>query len=273
MSTALNASVIKALEILDIFAPDRPDLTAKIVSERLDMTMATAHRFLLTLEHTGYVISTRRGQFEPGQKLEDIGRLAFELNPLPRIARPEVDGLSQALNESVMACRLGRRHPTCVVAANSPRAVHVSAKVGTTLPLLYTAQGKLFMAHMNATERAARFAQEREAEGTDLSGARIDKMEADFATIRTEGYATNLGENEPEIGAIAVPVFGAGSKVVLTISVFGILSQIKSAPHDKVVDMLKSAAGRISQQYTQGDKHSAPSAMPDWSPLVQSRGG
>ncbi|SFR08765.1 transcriptional regulator, IclR family [Poseidonocella sedimentorum] len=239
MSTALNGSLIKALEILDLYGPGRPELTAKQVADSLGMSVATAHRFLLTLEHTGLLISTRRGLFELGQKLEDLGRLAFELSPLPRIARPEVQALSQTLNDSVMACRLGRRGPTCVVAANSRRAVRVSAEVGTVLPLATTAQGKLFLAYMSEADRAARLAQEGEAAA----------HQTDFAAIRAAGHATNFGENEPEIGAIAAPVLTPDNRAVLTVSVFGILSQIAGDRSDGIVTELRATAARIAAAY------------------------
>lgn len=233
MSTHLNGSLLKALEILDLFSPERRELSAGVVAEQLDMSVQTAHRFLLTLEHAGYAVSPRRGQFTLSQKLEELGKLAFEISPLPALARPEVEALSRDLNESVMACRLGRTGPVCIASAPSRRPIRVTVEIGTVLPFGTTAQGKLFLAAMPPDERLARARAERR-----LDAAAIARLEAEAEGIARAGYATNRGENESEIGAIAVPVRGPGGRTELTLSVFGILSRFDDSLNARALTRL-----------------------------------
>lgn len=235
LSTALNSSLIKALHILDLFGPERPELSAKVVSESLDMNVATAHRFLLTLEHAGHLVSPRRGQFTLGQKLEDLGRLASEISPLPQLARPVVEAISRDLDESVMACRMGRFGPLCVASANSSRPIRVSVDVGTTLPLSTTAQGKLFLAAMSGADRSAWISQDPSVPDlTDL----LDQ-------VQKQGFATNFGENEAEIGAVAVPVKSADGRTVLTLSLFGILSAFDGVLVERGKQRLREGAATL----------------------------
>ena len=119
MSTPLNHSVLKGFGILSLFSADRKEISAETVVARLGMSQATAHRFLMTLEHAGALRITRRGRFALGQKIEELGWLAGESGSLSIIVQPEIDLLSSTLNESVMACRLTRFGPTCVAVANS----------------------------------------------------------------------------------------------------------------------------------------------------------
>lgn len=224
MSTALNASLIKALEILDLFSEEQPEITAGMVAQRLAMSPATAHRFLLTLEHTGLLVSPRRGRFTLGQRLEELGKLAFEISPLPSLARPVVETVSRALDESVMACRLGRFGPVCIASANSRRPIRFSVDIGAELPMTTTAQGKLFLAHMPCDDRLAMVRREAATRGFDPVAA-CGVLEQGLKTVRTQGFATNFGENESEIAAVAMPVFDQDQRVILTLSVFGILSR------------------------------------------------
>lgn len=245
MSTQLNGSLLKALEILDLFSLDQRELTAQDVARRLDMPVQTAHRFLLTLEYAGVLVSPRRGRFTLGQKLEDLGKLAFEVSPLPSLARPVVEALSRDLTESVMACRLGRQGAICVASCPSPRPIRVSVDVGTLLPLRTTAQGKLFLAQMTRAERQTRLRQEAARLGVELCPQEVERAEREAAVVADRGYATNLGENESEIGAIAVPVLGPDGRVVLTLSVFGILSGFDKPLRDRAKARLLVGKARL----------------------------
>lgn len=233
MATQLNGSLLKALEILDLFSVEQRELTARDVVDRLDMTVQTAHRFLLTLEYAGVLVSPRRGQFTLGQKLEELGKLAFEVSPLPSLVRPVVEALSRELTESVMACRLGRQGAICMASTPSPRPIRVSVDVGALLPFRTTAQGKLFLAQMPPPERLARLRQEAARRGIALSPEEAERAERDAQEVARQGFATNFGENESEIGAIAVPVVGPDGRVVLTLSVFGILSSFDQPLRDR----------------------------------------
>lgn len=245
MSTQLNGSLLKALEILDLFSTEQPVLSAGIVADRLGMPVQTAHRFLLTLDHAGLVVSPQRGRFTLGQKLEELGKLAFEISPMPSLARPVVEGLSRELNESVMACRMGRQGVTCIASAASRRPIRVSVEVGTVLPLRLTAQGKLFLAEMSAPERLVRARDEARRLGLTLDAAAIAAMERAAADIRAGGVATNAGENESEIGAVAVPVRDGEGRVVLTLSVFGILSRFDETLQTRAEARLRAGAAQI----------------------------
>ncbi|GHE03259.1 hypothetical protein U879_19505 [Defluviimonas sp. 20V17] len=248
MATQLNRSLLKALEILDLFSVEQRALTARDVVDRLDMTVQTAHRFLLTLEYAGVLVSPRRGQFTLGQKLEELGKLAFEVSPLPSLARPVVEALSRELTESVMACRLGRQGAVCIASTPSPRPIRVSVDVGTSLPFRTTAQGKLFLAQMAPAERQARLRQEAARRGADLSAEDAESAEREAQEVARKGFATNFGENESEIGAIAVPVAGPDGRMVLSLSVFGILSSFDQPLRDRAKAQL--LAGKAALEAT-----------------------
>lgn len=247
MSTPLNQSVLKGFRILSLFSANRNEISAETVVARLGMSTATAHRFLVTLERAGALRITRRGHFALGQKIEELGWIAGESGSLSIIVQPEIDILSSALNESVMACRLTRFGPSCVAVANSSRPISVNISVGTLLPLHTTAQGKLWLSQMSPNERRARLAV------TTIAGARVapvdpETLENALKTIRKRGYALNLGENEPDIAALAVPVKDGKGKTRLTISVFGMLSRFNQEFLDTARAHLMEASTRIGGQ-------------------------
>ena len=243
MATPLNSSVLKAFDILDLITPERREISAATVASELGMNAATAHRFLLTLEAAGVLASLRRGSFGFGPRMELLGRTAEAVNPMASRVQAIIDGISREVNESVMACRLGRDGPTCMAVAAAERPISVNIKVGAVLPMVATAQGRLWLAWMSAAERAAWF---RAHPDQALGPAEAARLEQDLATIRAEGFAVNRGDNEPDIGAVAVPVLSADGRMQISLSVFGMLSRFDDALVAKAKTLLQDASRTLT---------------------------
>lgn len=237
MSTPLNNTLVKGFDVLGLFSPSQPEISVATVVDRLGMNQATAHRFLVTLEHIGALRATRRGHFSLGSTIEELGALTEATGSLRALIQPEIEALSRMLNESVMACRLTRDGVRCIAVANATRAISVNISVGTVLPLGSTAQGKLWLADMNAAARA------------DALGHPLDPtFSAELDAIRRDGYARNTGDNEPDIAAVSVPVRGQGGEIAVTLSVFGMLSRFDDALVARARPALMAAAERVGQR-------------------------
>ena len=224
VATPLNNSVVRAFDILTLISKAQPEISTADVSERLGLNASTAHRFLMTLEVIGALRPTKRGYFALGTKINQLGRVAEVTDMLPGQLQPHIDELSAQLEESVMVCRLSRHGPTCVAVAKSSRPISVNIEVGTLLPLGTTAQGKLWLAEMSASERNARLKAQQILSGQveDLNSSALEKSLQD---IKADGFASNLGENEPDIAAISVPVRDSANQIALTLSTFGTLGR------------------------------------------------
>ncbi|TNJ47792.1 IclR family transcriptional regulator [Phaeobacter sp. B1627] len=235
MATPVNLSVIKAFDALDLFCDERPELTADTVARELRLSYATAHRFLVTLETAGVLTTVRRGVFAPGPRLARLGRMAEDLAPLPRSLQATLDALRQELNESVMACRFTARGPLCVAVSAAQRPISVNIRTGTTLPMLETAQGRLFLADMSVRDRAGW------ARAQGVEPAVLRAIEPALDQAQRSGHAINRGDNEPDIAAVSVAV-RTGGRTTLTLSVFGTLSRFDTAFIDRARDLLRDAA-------------------------------
>ena len=246
MPTPLNSSILKGFEILSLFSKGRPEISSAIVGEYLGLNSSTAHRFLKTLEAAGALRATKRGYFTLGPKIEELGLIAEETDALPLVIQKEIDLLSRDLNESVMVCRLTRYGPTCVAVSNSSRAITVNISIGTLLPLHSTAQGKLWLAEMSPSERSARLSAQKVV-GPQAPAPDPERLQAELSRVRRQGYALNLGENEPDIAAVSVPIRNASGKTVLTLSTFGMLSRFGAEFLEKAKARLPAAADRIGR--------------------------
>ncbi|GAA6182677.1 hypothetical protein NBRC116594_41150 [Shimia sp. NS0008-38b] len=238
MATALNLSVLKAFDVLDLFDETRPELSVELAARELRMTNATTHRFLTTLEVAGVLTAVRRGVYAPGPRLSRLGRMAEDLSPLPPSLQTLLDRLRQNLGESVMACRYTPRGPLCVAVSLAQRSISVQIRTGTTLPMMQTAQGRLFLAGMSPRDRAQWVASQGECKDT------LTALEPLLTRLQAEGHALNQGDNEPDIAAISVPIIVEG-RTVLTLSAFGTLSRFDEAFFECAESVLKQAATEL----------------------------
>jgi DNA-binding IclR family transcriptional regulator len=214
MSTPLNASVLKAFSILRLITPARPEISAATVAAELGENSATAHRFLMTLEEAGALVSYRRGYFALGPLIESLGGVAEANNQIAARIRPILAELAHKINESVMVCRLGRDGPTCIAVASSQRSISVNINVGTVLPITRSAQGKIFLAAMAPEARA----------GWLLPGQTVE----DF-----------------DLPALSVPLHNKTGEVVLTLSTFGMLRRFDDEMVKTALPALFAAAEDI----------------------------
>ncbi|MEM1298064.1 MAG: IclR family transcriptional regulator [Pseudomonadota bacterium] len=244
MSTPLNASVLKGFEILGLFSEGAPEISTATVVEGLGMNTATAHRFLMSLEECGALISTRRGHFMLGPRVEELGRLAEVSNGWSALVQPKLEALSKDLGESVMACRLSSNGPVCVAVAHSQQTISVNIRLGTLLPLHLSAQGKLWLADMPEASRS------RKLKSLPVLGPiapDIEALNAELATIRKQGFALNLGDNEPDIAAVSIPLRDRTERMCLSLSVFGLLSRFDDAFIERCKKTLHLAAAEVHE--------------------------
>ena len=85
--TDLVQSLERGLAVLRCFTRDEPALTLSEVAARTGLTRAAARRFLLTLEHLGYVtLDGRRFSLRP--RVLELGYTYLSSFGLPEIAEP-----------------------------------------------------------------------------------------------------------------------------------------------------------------------------------------
>lgn len=234
MGTPLNASILKGFQILDMISVQRPEITAAAVAEELGLNIATAHRFLLTLERVGALQSFRRGQYTLGEGIERLGRIVQDINPMAEKVQPLIGRLSRRLDESVMACRLGRSGPVCIAVATAARPIAVNISVGSVLGM-DTAQGRLWMAQMDQRGR-----------DSWLVGMRNPPSAAHLDEIRLQDHAHNRGETEAGVGAVCVPLRNRSGEMVLTLSVFGMINRFDEPHMEACLKELRKTAAQFT---------------------------
>ncbi|RCK25854.1 IclR family transcriptional regulator [Thalassospira lucentensis] len=241
MSSQLNGSVLKAFKILDLFAAGKIELTAQETADALGINMITAHRFLHTLVHAGALRVTSRGVFRLGYMFADLGQRVMRDGNLAGLLQPILDQLARDTGEACMATEFDRDMAVCIAKALPDRPLYVDIRIGSKLDAFCTAHGKLWLAHMSLADQDRYFAKADLTGMTDHTITNVNALKSELAQIRKAGFATNNGEREHDIYAIAVPITTLHGTMVSAFSVFGASPALLDQKRDTLLNALTQA--------------------------------
>lgn len=252
MTSQLNGSVLKAFKILDLFAGGKIELTAQETADALGINMITAHRFLHTLVHAGALRTSSRGVFRLGYIFADLGQRVMRDGNLASLLQPVLNQLARDTGEACMATEFDRDMAICIAKALPDRPLYVDIRIGSKLDAFCTAHGKLWLAHMSADDQDRYFKNADLTGMTDHTITDIKALKTELATIRTQGFATNNGEREHDIYAIAVPILTKHGTMISAFSVFGASPATLVQNREGLLSKLQAAA-KSAQHILYGD--------------------
>jgi IclR family acetate operon transcriptional repressor len=199
-------SVDKALRLLWLLQ-ERPRVTVTDASAELGVARSTAHRLLAMLQEHGFAsqdVATRA--YLPGRALLEIGLAAVRNLDVRAVARPELERLVADVRETVQLVLLKGSRTLVLDSVECAEIVRVTGRAGGSLPPHCTSAGKSMLARMSDDEVEALLGPDPLERLTDRSIGTHAELRAELARVRAEGYATNLGENEPAIAAVGVAI-------------------------------------------------------------------
>ena len=134
---------------------------------------------------------------------------------LRALAKPHLDELAQATQETVLLAVLSGNEMVFVEKIDSGQPIRYIAQVGTRRPLHCTASGKLHLAFLPAARVDAYIAEVGLTRYTPNTITDRRRIAAELARIRARGYAVADGEFLPDLLGVAVPVRRRGNEDVL----------------------------------------------------------
>ena len=174
-------AVDRALTLLEAFHEPGEQLTLAQLSERTGLYKSTILRLAGSLQHFGYLSRDPAGIFRLGASLWRLGSL-YRRDFLPaELVRPVLQKLADEAGETASFYVREGDERVCLYRENSRQALRHHLDEGARLPLDRGAAGRMLIAH-----------------GDDPDGV--------FRKVKEAGFTVSLGERDPEVGAIAVPI-------------------------------------------------------------------
>ena len=206
MATPVNNSVIKAFQILNAFSYAGEKLTLSQVARKLDINIATAHRFLTTLQQVGAVVKMPDGYFELGLLLFTLGGRVSVIDAMNSIVQPHVDELAEQFGETIHAAILDNDEVCYVAKGEGARSLTIRTRMGARLPAYCTGVGKVLMSRL-PEEYCKQYVKTCSFKKyTDLTIANAKQFLKELDQIRAQGYSVDNEEFERGLCCVAVAI-------------------------------------------------------------------
>jgi DNA-binding IclR family transcriptional regulator len=121
------------------------------------------------------------------------------------VAHPHIQALSARLRETVNLLVLQGDRTRFIDGVEGDQSIRVGTRTGLVLPANATSAGKVLLAELPPAEVRALFAPGLPTV-TSRTIVDLDRLEAELIEVRERGYATNFGETEPGLNAVAVAI-------------------------------------------------------------------
>jgi DNA-binding IclR family transcriptional regulator len=211
------------------------------------MPAAKIHRYLVSLTRTKLVAQdSSDGRYSIGPAAIALGLAGLHSLDAVRIASDFLGDLRDASGETAVLAIWSSLGPVIIRIEESSRPVFMNVRVGSTLPLLRTAVGRVFAAYHSTEAVRSLIAKERRAFGRQNGGdASIEGM---LALTRRVALGIVGGDLVPGVTALAAPVFDHRARVVASIALLGGPEHLEPRADSAPARLLKEAAAAISER-------------------------
>jgi IclR family transcriptional regulator, KDG regulon repressor len=214
-------AVERALDILLCFTREEPVRSLTQISECVGMSKTTVHRLLGTLENKRFITRDKvTGLYRLGFRFIEMASLVLQDVELHRWADPYLQRLSAECGETVDLSILDGDHVMYLQVIESPQRGKLAAAVGQRLPAFCTASGKALLAFL-PEEKVSAILGENLTKFTAKTPVSIPEIMESLRTTRERGYAISEQEYEPDINAVAAPIFSAENQPVASVAIVG----------------------------------------------------
>ena len=253
MAKKYQAPIVKkAFIILDAVSKSTQGLRISELSSRLDISKSTVHGITAALEDVGAIVrDSVSKRYTIGLTLMALGKAAYARIDFKNIARPLMEDLMELCQESVFLGVRSGDSVTVIDIVESRKDFKISSPIGTSLPLMAGAVGKVFLSRMESRDL------EKYLDTNPLvrytANTIIDKglYAKELEKVRQSNIALDDEEYLSGVRAVAAPIKKYGAYIP-AIWVVGFKASMSDKKIPAIIDQTLAAAEKISKKLPQG---------------------
>ena len=236
----------KASDLIDALGQAGGPVSLAYVRSALDMPKSSTHRLLGELAVLGIVRRTEDGRYSLGPRLLYWGEAAAETFDLRAIAEPAMRQVRDEVGESVHLYVRERDTRVCIAAVEARYELRPFIQLGRPLPLRAGAAGKLLLAFADEDVQRLELRRAR-TDPTAFPNAPAERIADQLEQIRSECWATSIGERENGVAAAATPIMDSRARVVAALCISGPTSRLNEERLQTMRKPLEDGAAEISR--------------------------
>jgi DNA-binding IclR family transcriptional regulator len=240
-----NSVLGKVQRILEVFGPDEENLSLTEIARRTGVAKASVHRLAQELLRWG-VLERRGSDYRLGMRLFEIGQRVPRQRILREAARPYMEDLYQATNETIHLAVVDGLDVLYLEKVSGHGQVTRPSRVAGRMPLYCTATGKALLAFGPRTlvDEVVALPFERITPHTVAVPGHLLR---ELARAREVGYAVEREQTRMGFLSVAIPLRGPTGGTVGALSV---TAPVFRADVDRYAGLLAMVSRRITKTIT-----------------------
>ncbi len=242
-------SVQRAVDILNLFNSQNPELGTTDIAKALGLHKSTAASLVYTLEANGFLTQdpgTRK--YHLGLKIVERAFAMLDEVEVRRVAWPLLRDLRDRWNETVNLAILDGSDVVYVERMLGTKALSMRSEVGRRASAHSTALGKAILSCLPKAEVQEFVKQYGLAPITSQTITDPDKFYTELDRSREQGFALDDEENELGGRCVAAPIFDHTGRPVAAVSLSSPLSRLPMTEVPQAGAMVRETAKCISRE-------------------------
>lgn len=241
-------SVLKAIDLLNVFSPAEPRLTLAEISRRLGTPRSTTHHLLATLLARGFIEKVDADNYALGTAIIALTQPVRVNVEVRDRAAPLLRELADTCRESVYLTVLDGDYSLYIYAVESPQRLLARTAIGDRAPLHCTSVGKATMAFLPPKRVAGIIERVGLPASTPHTIVDPDALYAELARIQARGFAFDNEEHEIGTFCVAAPIRDARGEVLGAMSVSGADPEIVQGRASRLSGLVMQTAQEIARR-------------------------
>ncbi|QCI99315.1 IclR family transcriptional regulator [Agrobacterium larrymoorei] len=240
------SGIDRAIQVIDYLYETGAPAGAYAIAKAVKAPLSTIYAIIDDLVDKNMLARNADGSIWLGARLYHYGLAYARSLDFMSVATHEMHDLCRAAGETVQVCGRDDEHMLVLAMADGPSHFQVASRVGTRVPLNWTASGRLLVGHMPEEQRIDLF--KRGARISPTGRANIDATTLSDAARKAfeERLSIQAGESDYSVACIASPIVDSRGDCVATISIV-LPEQKVLADKSGYADRVKASAARIEQ--------------------------
>jgi DNA-binding IclR family transcriptional regulator len=239
----------RAVEILDCFSLEHPELGVREIARMTHLSSSTAGRLLAALKETG-ILSQNPGTraYMLGPKVLIWSGIYTNSLDVRNQSLDFMHELHRETEETISLYVLDGSERVCVERIESPHNVRIVARIGRRLPLHAGSAGKVLLAFLPAAHQEEIIRSNSLARLTPQTIVDPAALRQELAKIRQDGYAVSRGEWLTDASGVAAPIFDYHGEVVAAVTISGPGQRFTDQAFERYIPMILSVAQQVSNR-------------------------
>lgn len=213
-------SAQRALAILELLMERERPLAFSEIASLLAYPRSSLHGLLRTLADRGWVeIDATTRAYRLGIRTWEAGNVYMRAVTIAEQARPYMERLRDAMNETVQLAVLDGRYNVYIAKVDGTQHLTLDSAVGRRLEAHATALGKALLAGLSPDEVDRRLGTQPLERFTPSTMSDQAALRAELARIRTRGYALDNEEYTRGLRCVAVSIRDHTGECIAALSI------------------------------------------------------